>query len=93
MAAAHDAQGAVGILDTGMLRVTLYTRPGCRLCETARRDLEAAAKHIVIEEIDVDCDPQLRDRYGMDVPVAVAEGRELFRHRFDPGCLKTIGAS
>ena len=77
----------------GMLRVTLYTRPGCRLCETARRDLEAAVKHIAIEEIDVDCDPQLRTRYGFDVPVAVAEGRELFRHRFDAACLETISAS
>ena len=93
MAAANDARGAVGILETGMLRVTLYTRPGCRLCETARKDLQAAAKHIVIEEIDVDRDPQLRARYGTDVPVAVAEGRELFRHRFDAACLETIGAS
>ena len=76
-----------------MLRVTLYTRSGCRLCETARRDLEAAVKHIAIEEIDVDCDPQLRARYGSDVPVAVAEGRELFRHRFDAACLETVSQS
>jgi len=78
---------------TGMLRVTLYSRPGCRLCETARRELEAAVKHITVEEIDVDCDPQLRARYGYDVPVAVADGRELFRHRFDPACIETIRAS
>ncbi|MCY4598075.1 MAG: glutaredoxin family protein [Bryobacterales bacterium] len=76
-----------------MLRVTLYSRPGCRLCETARRELEAAVKHITVEEIDVDCDPQLRARYGYDVPVAVADGRELFRHRFDPACIETIRAS
>ena len=75
-----------------MLHVTLYSRPGCRLCETARRDLEAAVQDITVEEVDVDRDPQLLERYGSDVPVAVSDGRELFRHRFDPACLETFSS-
>lgn len=73
-----------------MLRVTLYSRPGCRLCEEARRELVAAAPEATIEEVDVDTNPRLRERYGWDIPVAVQGDRELFRHRFDPACLELI---
>ena len=73
-----------------MLRVTLYSRPGCRLCEEARRELVVAAPEVAIEEVDVDTNPQLRERYGWDIPVAVQGERELFRHRFDPACLELI---
>ena len=75
-----------------MLHVTLYSRAGCRLCETARRELEDSVEQITVEEVDVDCDPQLRARYGFDVPVAVLDGRELFRHRFDPACIESFGS-
>lgn len=73
-----------------MLRVTLYSRPGCRLCEEARRELVAAAPEVTIEEVDVDTAPRLRERYGWDIPVAVQGDRELFRHRFDPACLELL---
>lgn len=73
-----------------MLSVTLYSRPGCRLCEDARRELVAAAPAATVEVVDVDTNPQLSERYGLDIPVAVQGSRELFRHRFDPACLKLI---
>ena len=65
-----------------MPRITLHTRPGCRLCDDARREMELARPGLEIDEIDVDSDPHLRARYGLHIPVAVAGGRELFRHRF-----------
>lgn len=74
-----------------MLSVTLYSRPGCRLCEDAKRDLFEALPSVEVREIDVDSDPRLRSRYGFDIPVAVAGGRELFRHRFDPLCIAVLG--
>lgn len=73
-----------------MSRVTLYSRPGCRLCDDARRQLELAEPGLEIEEIDVDSDPDLRQRYGLDIPVAVAGERELFRHRFTPAALRVL---
>jgi len=73
-----------------MPRVTFYSRPGCRLCDDARRQLELAEPSLEIEEIDVDSDPALRQRYGLDIPVAVAGGRELFRHRFTPAALRAL---
>ena len=78
-----------------MRQITLYTRPGCRLCEHARNELEVAAPDLEIREVDVDGDPDLQALYGYEIPVAVSGGQELFRHRFDPDCseaLRVIGA-
>ena len=74
-----------------MACVTVYSRPGCRLCEEAMRELRAAVPGIVVDEVDVDSESSIRDRYGLDIPVAVENGLELFRHRFDPSCIALIG--
>ena len=73
-----------------MARVTLYSRPGCRLCVEAMRELRAAVPGIKVDEVDVDSKSSLRNRYGLDIPVAVENGLELFRHRFDPACLTLL---
>lgn len=73
-----------------MPRVTFYSRPGCHLCDDARRQLELAEPGLEIEEVDVDSDPVLRQRYGLDIPVAVAGERELFRHRFTSAALRVL---
>ncbi len=70
-----------------MQRIVFYSRPACRLCDDAKRQFAAAFPQVAIDEIDVDSDRRLRERYGMDIPVAVLGERELFRHRFDrEGC-------
>ena len=73
-----------------MPRVTLYTRPGCRLCDDARRELEQAEPGVEIDEVDVDSDPELQARYGQHIPVAVAGEREIFRHRFTIEALSAL---
>lgn len=50
------------------------------------------AAGVDFEEIDVDSDPALEARYGEDVPVLLdAQGREICRHRLDPGALSKLG--
>ena len=73
-----------------MARVTFYSRPGCHLCDEARREMELSRPGLEIDEVDVDSDPLLRERYGVHIPVAVAEGRELFRHRFTATALRML---
>lgn len=74
-----------------MQRIVFYTRPACCLCEEAKRQFAAAFPDAAIDEIDVDSDRSLSERYGMDIPVAVLDGRELFRGRFDPAsCRATL---
>ncbi|HEY44637.1 MAG TPA: DUF2085 domain-containing protein [Anaerolineae bacterium] len=55
-----------------MIRVTLYTRKNCHLCDQARSDLQSLQTEFPHElvEIDIDSDPILRQRYMEHVPVA-----------------------
>jgi hypothetical protein len=66
----------------GTLR--LYTRAGCCLCEGLEERLRALDPAPALELIDVDGDPALQARYGMEVPVLAlvqADGglRQLLR--------------
>jgi glutaredoxin len=62
-----------------MPRVKLYTRQGCHLCDDARALLMKYGLHP--ELIDIDADPELRQRYTACVPVVEINGRERFRGR------------
>lgn len=66
-----------------MRTITFYSRPGCHLCDDAKLAFAAAFPEVAIEELDVDSDPQLAERYGTEIPVAMLGRQELFRHRFD----------
>lgn len=57
------------------MTLTLFTRDGCPLCDEAKDALARAGASW--EEIDVDADPVLRDRYGERVPVIEVDGRVL----------------
>jgi hypothetical protein len=62
--------------------VTLYTRPGCSLCDTMKAGLERLGYRVT--EVNIDRDPELTRRYGLDIPVAVgADGTVIARHRLE----------
>jgi len=62
-------------------RVTLYTRAGCCLCQTAKEHLERAGRreNFQLDIIDVDSDPALQSLYGEEVPVVAIDGRKAFK--------------
>lgn len=66
-------------------KVTIYTREGCHLCEEAKAAIFSAgcADDLVIEEVDIEAEPDLRDRYQNDVPVVFINGIKAFKHRVD----------
>jgi uncharacterized membrane protein len=57
-----------------MISVTLYTRSGCKLCETAEEDLKALQVIIPhkLTVIDIDSESSFRDAYALDIPVVEA---------------------
>jgi glutaredoxin len=61
-------------------RITLYGKPGCHLCETARAVVQRVrAEHdFELEEVDVSVDPVLHARFGERIPVLALDGEELF---------------
>lgn len=54
-----------------MLTVTLYSRPGCHLCEQAREDLQALQAQFPhrLQEINIESDPALHKRWLEKIPV------------------------
>jgi len=63
--------------------IQMMTRRQCCLCDDASKVLEAAAASGLCswEAVNVDLDKGLLVRYGMDVPVLLCQGKQLFKHR------------
>jgi glutaredoxin len=63
-----------------MTEITLYGKPGCCLCDEARRAIETvrARRPFELTEVDVSTDPVLHARYGERIPVVTVDGREAF---------------
>lgn len=63
------------------MRVCMYTRQGCHLCEEAWLLLEAEQRRhgFTLEAIDVDTDPALVAAHGDTVPVVTVNGQVRFR--------------
>jgi hypothetical protein len=62
---------------TAPATLVLITRQGCCLCEGLEEKLRTLA--MPLERRDVDADPALQTRYGLEVPVLLAGERELPR--------------
>lgn len=65
------------------LRLTLYTRRGCGLCDEMKHVVAEVMQEFAadLEEIDVDGDFDLRGRFGAEVPVLFINGRKAFKYR------------
>jgi glutaredoxin len=66
--------------------VTIYTRPGCHLCEEAKAQIAPLMKEFGarLTEINIEEDPELRARYDYDVPVIFLGARKAAKNRVDP---------
>ena len=67
----------------GPLRVTLYTRAGCCLCDKAAALIEKVAADVplTLEQIDVDQDPALQAAWGTKIPVVAIDGEVVIVSR------------
>jgi glutaredoxin len=65
--------------------VTIYSRPGCHLCEEAKTQLTPLLEEFGarLTEINIDEDADLRARYDYDVPVIFLGARKVAKHRVD----------
>jgi len=70
---------------TGPCKVTLYTRPGCHLCEEAKAKIAPLLREFgaTLREVNIDEDPVLKERYGTDIPVIFIGTRKAAKHRVD----------
>ena len=72
-----------------MRTVTLYSRPGCHLCDDARDALERvrASAPFALVEVDIESDDALHARYLERIPVVALDGHELFDYFVDEAAL------
>jgi glutaredoxin len=70
------------------LNVVLYTREGCHLCEEAQDVLNEFGISPAI--VNIDDDPNLRERFDTCVPVVDIDGQIRFRGRVEPKLLRRI---
>ncbi len=64
-------------------QIRLYTRRDCCLCEEMKGVVRDVAEEVPleVEEVDVDSEPDLREKFGADVPVLFIDGRKAFKYR------------
>jgi glutaredoxin len=75
-----------------MRMVTLYSRPGCHLCDDARAALARVRAHapFVLHEVDIESDDVLHARYLERIPVVALDGEELFDYFVDEETLTRL---
>ena len=71
----------------GPREVTLYTRPGCHLCEEAKAAIAPVLHEVgaALREVNIEKDAVLEERYGWDIPVIFIGARKAAKHRVDVG--------
>src|ERR1700722_2574839 len=67
----------------GPREVTLYTRPGCHLCEEAKTAVAPLLREFgaVLREVNIENDAVLEQRYGWEIPVIFLGARKAAKHR------------
>jgi len=66
-------------------QVIIYSRKGCHLCDAVKQSLESLSRRAPFtwREIDIDGDPELRKKYGHEVPVVLIDGRKGFKYHLN----------
>jgi hypothetical protein len=78
------------------VRVTLYSKPGCHLCDemksVVQRVLERhpAGRDAAVDEIDISTDAALLERYGLEIPVLLVDGKKVAKYRVSEQQLTNI---
>jgi hypothetical protein len=64
-------------------RLTLYSRPGCHLCDEMKAVVTRLARSmpLTVEEIDISTDPELEGLYGLEIPVLLVDGKKAAKYR------------
>jgi glutaredoxin len=71
------------------MTVTLYTRPGCHLCDDARAALVRVQRQhpFTLTEIDIESDDALHRALLERIPVVELDGEHLFDYFVDEAAL------
>ena len=66
------------------MRLTIYSKPECHLCDEMKQVVYRTVEgrpDITIEEVNITGNPELLDRYGLEIPVLMIDGRKVAKYR------------
>ena len=84
MTSSHSPEEA-RLAACGPRDVTLYSRPGCHLCEEAKAAIAPLLREFgaALREVNIDDDATLKERYDWDIPVIFIGAHKAAKHRVD----------
>ena len=73
------------LLAAGPRDLTLYSRPGCHLCDEMKKQIAPLVSKFLanLREVNIDDDPILRQRYTDEVPVLFLGSRKVAKYAVD----------
>lgn len=69
------------------MRLTIYSKPGCHLCDEMKSLVHRVlagrpgGENILLDEIDISDDRDLVERYGLEIPVLLIDGKKVAKYR------------
>jgi glutaredoxin len=74
------------------MKIRIYSKPDCHLCDEAKEAIQRVTKRlrIEVEVIDIEKDPELLNQYRYDIPVIFLDDRKIFKYRVDEQKLKKL---
>ena len=73
-------------VDARHVRVEIFSGTNCHLCDVAKAVLENLRVDLQfqLQEVQIGSDPELYERYRLEIPVVHIDGRKAFKFRVDP---------
>jgi glutaredoxin len=75
-----------------VIALTIYSKPGCHLCDEMKAVINRVAQSIPLqlEEIDISTSRELEERYGLEIPVLLVEGKKAAKYRIGEEELRKV---
>lgn len=72
------------------VELTLYSRPGCHLCDDMKAIVTPVARELggTVREVDIAGQPELESRFGQEIPVLFIGERKAFKYRLTESALR-----
>lgn len=73
-----------------LIRIEMYLRPGCHLCDEAKDVIERVQRRFpfVFRTINIEGDSKLETEYGSEIPVIFINGSKAFKYHVDQATLE-----
>lgn len=75
-----------------MTRLTIYSRPGCHLCDEMKALVRRVGNSLrfELEEVDISGNEDLERLYGLEIPVLMVNGRKAAKYRIEEAALRRL---